>query len=337
MALLQSQLEDLKVALPIEIEQAKSRKQAAEAVKQFASEQHRRGIGLGSSTPVTSAELGELKSIAESALNLFGERAAALKLTERTGPTKIAQAEARIKVQEETINELQDAIDQHTIVAPFDGYISKEHTEIGQWITKGGSVVEIVELTEVEIVLQILETQIAELRVRTSDAAGMQTLDIAVDALGDEKFQGEIVAIVPKADYQSRTFPVKIRVPNRRSLHTNTVMLKPGMFARVTLPIRSVKNAIMIPKDALVLDRRSPTVWQINSPADASTPIGSSIRTLAVEIDPDVSIGDSLQLVGPVGPDGSLPLKAGDVVITEGNERVNIRSTVTLANGQTSK
>ncbi len=337
LALLKSQLRDLQVSLPIEIEQARSRRQAAEALKLFTGEQHRRGIGLGSNTPVTSAELGELKSAAETAMNVLGERAAALKLTEQTGPTKIAQAEARIDVQQETINELQDAIDQHTIRAPFDGYISKEHTEIGQWITKGGSVVEIIELTEVEIVLQILESQIAELRVRTGDAAGMPTLAIAVDALPGEDFQGEVVGIVPKADFQSRTFPVKVRVNNRRSVHSNTVMLKPGMFARVTLPVHTVKNALMVPKDALVLDRRSPTVWQINSPSDANTSNGSSIRSLAVEIDPDVSEGDWVQLIGPVAPDGSLPLEAGDVVITEGNERVNMRSTVTITNGSSSE
>ncbi len=332
LALLQNQIEDLRVTLPIEIERARSRKEAAEALQHFASEQYDRVKDLGSSSPVTSSELDELKSAADSAMHIFDERAGALQLAERTGPAKIAQAAARIKVQEEAINELRDAIAQHTILAPFDGYITKEHTEIGQWITKGGAVVEIVELNEVDTILPVLETHIAELRVRTEESAGTQTRNIAIEAIRDETFQGEVVAIVPKADFQSRTFPVKVRVQNRRNPHTDTVMLKPGMFARVTLPVRTVKNAIMIPKDALVLDRRTPTVWQINSSSDASTTRGSSIRSLTVEIDPDISVDDWIQLVGPVAADGSLPLQAGDVVITEGNERVTLRSTVTTSN-----
>ncbi len=333
LALLQNQLEDLRVALPIEIERAKSRKEAAEALQQFASEQYDRVKNLGSSSPVTSAELDELRSAADSAIHIFDERAGALQLAEQTGPAKIAQAAARIKVQEETINELRDVIDQHTIVAPFDGYITKEQTEIGQWVTKGGPIVEMVELNEVDIIIPVLETRISELRVRTESAVGTQTTAIAVEALRNESFQGEVIAIVPKADFQSRTFPVKVRVQNRRSAHTNTVMLKPGMFARVTIPVRTIKNAVMIPKDALVLDRRSPTVWRINSPHDANTARGSDIRSHAVVIDPDISVEDWVQLVGPVAADGSLPLQAGDLVITEGNERVTLRSTVTTSNG----
>ncbi len=326
--LLKSQLEDLRVSLPIEVKQAQARKQAADALQEYASRQYERGKNLGSNTPVTTAELDELKSSAAAAVNIYGERAAALELTEQTLPAKIAQAEARLRVQEETINELKDAIDQHTIAAPFDGYITKEQTEVGQWITKGGPVAEIVELTEVDINLPVLETHIAELRARSPEGPGTQTLDIIVDALPGEKFSGDIVAIVPQADYQARTFPVKVRVVNRMSPRTNTMMLKPGMFARVELPVHTVSGAIMIPKDALVLDRSPPTVWVVMSPDEARDGTGSSVRPVSVEIDEEVSVGNWVQVVGPVGADGTLPLKAGDVLITEGNERVNPRANV---------
>jgi RND family efflux transporter MFP subunit len=337
LALLKNQLEDLEVSLPIEIEEAEARQQVAEALKQYASGQYQRGQQLEGNATITRAEIDQLRSAAESSINVLGERTAALKRSIQTGPVKIAQAKSRIKVQEEAIRELQDTIEQHTILAPFDGYISQEHTEVGQWIAKGGPIAEIVELSEVEIVLPVLETRAGELQVRTSEHEGTRTQNISVEAYPDEKFQGEVTAIVPRADYQARTFPVKVRVQNRFNPATNMVMLKPGMFARVTLPVRAVKDAVMIPKDALVLDRRSPTVWQIISPAEANGPGGSSIRSLAVEVDPDVSLGDWIQLTGPVSQDGSLPLAAGDIVITEGNERVNLRSTVTITNRNSSE
>ncbi len=227
---------------------------------------------------------------------------------------------------------MQDAIDQHTIVAPFDGYITKELTEVGQWITKGGSVAELVEINEVEINLPVLETHIGELRARSPQGPGTKTLSIHVEAFPKETFSGDIVAIVPQADYQARTFPIRVRVPNRMSATTNMMMLKPGMFARVELPVRTVQHAIMLPKDALVLDRSPPTVWVVESPDEARGGTGSSVRPVSVEVDEEVAIGDWLQVVGPVEADGSLPLKAGDVVITEGNERVTPRSTVNITN-----
>jgi multidrug efflux pump subunit AcrA (membrane-fusion protein) len=146
--------------------------------------------------------------------------------------------------------------------------------------------------------------------------------------LRGEEFSGDVVAIVPQADYQSRTFPVRVRVENRMSPHTNAMMLKPGMFARVELPVLTVSGALMIPKDALVLDRTPPTVWVVTSPDEARNGIGSSVRPVSVEIDEEVAVGNWVQVVGPVGTDGSLPLKAGELVITEGNERVNPRAHV---------
>jgi membrane fusion protein (multidrug efflux system) len=202
---------------------------------------------------------------------------------------------------------------------------------VGQWIAKGGNVVEIVELQTVEIIVQVLETQIGELAVRAGDVPGTSTLDVQVEAFPHEEFQGEVVAIVPQADYQSRTFPVKVRVENRLSSVTNTMMLKPGMFARATLPVRTVRDALLVPKDALVLDRRSPTVWRVQAPQDARTAVGSSVEPVSVQVDADVSVGEWIQVIGPLSTDGTLPLQPGDTVITEGNERVNVRTPVTIA------
>lgn len=331
LTLWRQQLEDLRISLPIEVKQAQARKLAAEAQQAFATEQYRRGQNLDVGSPVATAELEELKSSAEATLNFLGERAAALELAEETLPIRVAQAETRIRVQEEVIRELRDTIEQHTVRAPFDGYITKEHTEVGQWIAKGGNVVEIVELRSVEIIVQVLETQIGELAVRAGDIPGTSTLDVEVEAFRAEEFQGEIVAIVPQADYQSRTFPVKVRVENRMSSATHTMMLKPGMFARVTLPVRTVRDALLVPKDALVLDRRSPTVWRVQSPQDARTAAGSSAEPVSVQVAADVSVGEWIQVVGPLSTEGALPLQPGDTVITEGNERVNVRTPVTIA------
>ncbi len=66
------------------------------------------------------------------------------------------------------------------------------------------------------------------------------------------------------------------------------------------------------------------------SPDEVRGGIGSDVRSVTVEVDTSVSEGDSIQVVGPVGPDGSLPLSDGDVVVTEGNERITPSSTVTI-------
>ena len=57
---------------------------------------------------------------------------------------------------------------------------------------------------------------------------------------------GEIYAIEPSVDEQTRTVLLRARVPNPGA------RLKPGMFARVALVLETRENAIIVPEQALV-------------------------------------------------------------------------------------
>ena len=48
----------------------------------------------------------------------------------------IHRAEAKLKVQVEKLALLEDDIAEHTILAPFDGYVTEQYTEVGQWVAK---------------------------------------------------------------------------------------------------------------------------------------------------------------------------------------------------------
>lgn len=325
--LLQEQLEDLNVSQPEEIKQAEARMRAAKALEEYASRQLERGKTLVTRSAITTDQLEEMVSAADSAANVLIERTSSYELAVALAPLKRAQAEARIQVQAEAIRGLEDAIAEHSVVAPFDGFVTREHTQVGQWISKGGAVVEMIELEEVEIEIPVLETFISELLQRTDTQQGTRTLGIDVDALPGEAFTGEVVAIIPQADPQSRTFPVKIRVPNRQAAD-GQYLLRTGMFARVTLPVRTVRDALMIPKDALVLGQGLPTVWVVEPAAEGEEDNGHRVRPVAIQVGFEVSDGLMVQVVGPLGADGSLPLRPGEYVVTEGNERVSLGSIV---------
>jgi RND family efflux transporter MFP subunit len=343
LALLEEQLEDLKVSQPQEIKQAEARMRAAKAQYEYANRQLQRGKGLVATAAITTEQLEEMVSLADSASSVLSERTSAYELANSIAPVKEAQALSRIEVQKETIRGLEDTISEHSITAPFKGYVTKEHTEVGQWIDKGGPVVELIELENVEVEVSVLESYVSELRQKTERQEGTKTVDMSLEALPGESFEGEIVSVVPRADTQSRTFPVKIRVQNRVPEEGGTPLLKPGMFARVTLPVRTVPQAIMVPKDALVLEKsdalaqNQPTVWVVVPAEERSGNGGRRVRPVKVTVAYDVSQGNMVQVTGPVGPDGSLPLRAGDLVITEGNERVNPNMTVLLKQPEASR
>ena len=166
---------------------------------------------------------------------------------------QIAQAKAQTAMQDAIVRRLRDQIKKHTIISRFAGYVTAEHTEVGQWVTRGDPVAEVVALDEVDIVAKVVESQVPYIHVGDS-------VRVEVPSLPTEVFTGSVAAVVPQADVRSRTFPVKVIVPNRIT-EAGTPLLKAGMLARLTLRTGDTQQAMLVPKDALVLQEKNPTVW----------------------------------------------------------------------------
>ena len=73
-----------------------------------------------------------------------------------------------------------------------------------------------------------------------------QAVKIYVDAYPDEVFRGEVFNISPVVEEESRTFTVKIKVPNTEG------RLLSGMYARGEIILKSIQNAILVPRDSVI-------------------------------------------------------------------------------------
>ncbi|MBN2294474.1 MAG: efflux RND transporter periplasmic adaptor subunit [Pirellulales bacterium] len=323
LALLKYELERLKVALPKELEQAKARMKAAEALKNYTKARLERNESLSTDKVISKDEKDEILSAATGALKVFEERTIGWELAAATNPINIKEAEAKLKVQQEKIARLEDDLSEHTILAPFDGYVTREYSEVGQWLAKGAPLVEVIEINkdnEIEIQIPVLESYISHLKVRSSkDKPGTKTTRVVIEALPGEKFEGEVAAIVPMADINARTFPVKVRLTNRQG--PNGILLKPGMLASVTLPVTEVLDAVLVPKDALILEEGKDTsVWVIRKGRDFDkTHVGQAVP---VAVSLGEAEGDWIQ-VSPLKENMRELLQPGGMVVTEGNERIN--------------
>jgi RND family efflux transporter MFP subunit len=301
------ELEELIVTKPREIEQARSRMAASKALKEFTEFREKRARELVLSRAISEDELQDRLSAAEAAAQRYIESQAAYELaTSGKWDEQIEQMKARIAVQDYVIKRLEDDIDQHTIRPPFTGYVTEEHTEVGQWLAKGDPVVEMIDLQHVEVDVSVLETYVSQLRKDETTAW------VEVPALGSRRYSGRVVAIVNQADERSRSFPVKVRIDENQS---DEGTLKPGMFARVTFNSGDGQRGLMIPKDALVPERDSPIVWVVESGESAKL---GTVRLVSVEL--GEADGDMIEVRGALRP--------GELVVVEGNERIDPTSTV---------
>lgn len=284
-----------------EREESAAKLRAAESTMKFAKTRLERTKGLVERNATTKEHIDEDASVSETAMATYLAAKAAHELVV-AGPRqeRIAQAVARADAAKEEVNRLQDMLEKHTIKAPFAGFVVAEHTEVGQWIESGKLVAEVIEVDPIEIRVSVQESYVSHL------VKGMSA-HVELDALPGEKFVGKITAIVPKADEKSRTFPVKVTLPNPAQ-DDGTPLLKPGMGAKVDLRVDQKELAMLVPKDSLVLGGKQPLVYVVATDDENKT----IARPIPVTL--GIASGSWITVRGD--------LKPKDLVVVEGNERL---------------
>jgi len=178
-----------------------------------------------------------------------------------------------------------------TILAPFAGVVAAERTEVGQWLGVGAPVVELLTLQELEVRVEVPERYFRSLRTGTATNVTLESIPGAV-------IPGRIHAILPAADPQARTFPLKVTIPNtdRR--------IGVGMLAQVAFPLGQALQATIVPKDAIVRQGPQEMVYLLNGEGTVNP----------VPVERGQAVGSWVEVRGPVEP--------GMKVVTRGNERL---------------
>jgi len=198
----------------------------------------------------------------------------------------LAVAESEVLALKMQIKQTELAIEKTTIVAPFSGNISQRFAHVGELITIGRSLVQLVDTNNLDImvaapisiapflkkdakVLVKWQNKLVELPVRTWSKAGVQS---------------------------SRTFDVR--------LSAKDLTLLAGSAVTVSLPKEQVSQATLVPRDALVLREKETFVLTIDEDNNAK-----KVNVLVGQ-----GSGSWISVSGAIW--------AGDEVIIRGGERL---------------
>jgi RND family efflux transporter MFP subunit len=128
---------------------------------------------------------------------------------------------------------------ESTIVSPINGIVTAKHIDEGNMVKVGDRIVTIADMETVKVIVAVAERYGAEISV------GMPAI-IRVDTFADRQFGAKVYSIHPALDAQTHTLQVEIHLKN------NELLLKPGMFARVTLVTNQKADAVVIPRDVIL-------------------------------------------------------------------------------------
>ncbi|MEE8075090.1 MAG: efflux RND transporter periplasmic adaptor subunit [Candidatus Binatia bacterium] len=223
-----------------EIAQRRAEVEEQRAVLARAEQDFKRAERLYRDELISLAELQRVESDYLAAREKQRRVLAAFQLAQ-AGPRKeeIASAEAEFREVKARHELIAYELSRTTLLASITGFLVRKYVEIGTWVNPGDPVADLVSLNPVYAAGPVGERKIGLLRKGHRAA-------VVLDAFPGQSFEGYVAYIVPRADPQSRTFPVKVRVSNPDG------RLKSGMLARVTVKVGDGHPGFLVPKDAVV-------------------------------------------------------------------------------------
>jgi multidrug efflux pump subunit AcrA (membrane-fusion protein) len=191
-----------------------------------------------------------------------------------------ATATAQAHAADAQAAEERKRLDDTRLLAPISGSISMRKVDPGQTVAAGTAVFSMVELNPVKVRVGVPEAEIG--KVKQGAAA-----EISVPSLDGRRFAGKVAIIGVMAEPASRTYTVKILVPN-----PGPVLLA-GMVAEARIFGPAKIHALTIPAEAVVPDPQgAPNVYvysperkrvyarrvEVGQPVDKEVEILSGLR-----------------------------------------------------------
>ena len=188
-----------------------------------------------------------------------------------------AAATAQAHAAEAQASEESKRLSDTRLVAPISGNISMRKVDPGQTVAAGMPVFSIAELNPVKVRVGVPEADIG--KVHPGALA-----EVSAPSLDGRRFPGKVAIIGVAAEPASRTYTVKILVPN-----PGPVLLA-GMVAEARIFGPSKIHAVTIPAEAVVPDSQGAPMVYVYSPdrkrvygrrVEVGQPLGKEVEILS--------------------------------------------------------
>ncbi len=182
--------------------------------------------------------------------------------------------------------EVKARLDKSAVSAPFEGVAGLRQVSPGAYVKAGQDIARLEGIGTLKLDFRMPELYLGRIRTKLE-------VQVRVDAFAGETFHGEIYAIEPAVDEQTRSVLLRARVPNPG------VRLKPGMFARVVLVLDTRENALIVPEQALVPQGKDRFIYRLAGGKAALTKVEMGLRRPGeVEIRQGLTAGDTIVIDG---------------------------------------
>ncbi len=140
-----------------------------------------------------------------------------------------------------------------TFVSPVSGIVLEKKAVQGMRFMPGEALYQIADLSSVWVLADVSEQDIGHVKVG-------HAVEVNIEAYPDKRFEGKISFIYPTLNPDTRTVQVRVAMANPDGL------LKPAMFAKVTLLVGGEAELLAVPTSAVIDSGTRQVVLVQNSP-----------------------------------------------------------------------
>ncbi|WP_066833575.1 efflux RND transporter periplasmic adaptor subunit [Rufibacter ruber] len=181
------------------------------------------------------------------------------------------------------------------VTAPINGEINEMYIEVGSYLNANASTK----------LYDIVNVDRLKLNVKASEAEVLlinrgQKVKVTANAGGAQEYEGTVTAIGAAAD-ASLKFDVEIEVKN-----TANNNLRAGMYGTAFFPVNAQRDALLLPREAIVGSIQDPSVWVVNNNK-------ASLRKVKV----GVVTQDQVEILEGIQP-GEKIVQSGQINLREG-------------------
>jgi RND family efflux transporter MFP subunit len=217
-------------------------------------------------------------------------------------PLKLAQIQwdqAKLGLQQ-----AQDALDNAVLKSPVDGTVCSVNVKYGEMAGNVQPAFTITNLKTINVSLNVPENIVNSLK------AG-QDAKVKITSAGDAELKAKVISIAPSSDAKTQLYTVKVFLENKDGA------VKPGMFAKVELPIQTKKDVLTVNSESVVLRNDKNTVFVVDGD-----------KAFAKEVVTGLDTGSYIEI--------TQGLEAGENVICKGQTLVEPESKVKIVGGNAS-
>lgn len=153
--------------------------------------------------------------------------------------SRLKLSKAQVEQREASLKSTKIRLGYTVLFAAEPGFVGERFVDEGSLMAPNSPIVSVIGIDTVIIRTTIIERDYGRMRVG-------QTSEVEVDAFPSKRFYGRISRIAPLLQEASRVAKMELEVAN------DSLLLKPGMFAKVKVVLSEKDTAQIVPSQAVV-------------------------------------------------------------------------------------